>query len=111
MFRFGLILAGLMAAVVVTSTGMEARADHRSSGNSRGFGGYGMSGGYSRSHDHGYGRSSDSYGHGGYSQGWSGSGYRSSHYDYQPTQIQIHRGHIDVNPGHYDRYSSPHRGW
>ena len=76
----------------------------------------GPSRGYSsRSYDSfgGYGRSSyGGYGYGGYSQGGYGHGWSgSSYYDYHPTQIQIQRGHIDVQPGHYDRHSSRHWGW
>lgn len=104
------VLVAVMGIALVGAT--VAQADHRSSG----FGGYGSSRGYSsRSCDSfgGYGGGSyGGYGSGGYSRGWSGSSGRgSSHYDYHPTQIQIHRGHIDVQPGHYDRHSSRHWGW
>ena len=103
MKRLMAVVAVLVAIAAVGTSA--ARADHRSSGYGRGFGGY------SQSHNHGYSQSYGGYGHGGYSHGWSGSGYRSSHYDYHPTEIRFHRGHIDVQPGHYDRHSSRHWGW
>lgn len=109
MKRTAKILAAVMGIALVGAT--MARADHGSSGFEGGFGGScGPSRGYSGP-SYGYG-SSGGFGYGGYSQGWSGSSWRgSSHYDYQPTQIQIHRGRIDVQPGHYDRFSTRHRGW
>lgn len=111
MFRFSMVLAGSMTAVLVTGFS-EARADYRSGG----FGGScGPSIGYSSQSYGGFGGYGGSYGghgYGNYGRGWSGSSGRgSSHYDYQPTQIRIERGHIDVQPGHYDRHSSRHRGW
>ena len=109
MKRAAKILVAVMGIALVGVT--VARADHRPSG----FGGYGASRGYSsRSCDsvgEFGGGSFGGYGYSGYSRGWSGSSGRgSSHYDYQPTQIQFHRGHVDVNLGHYDRHSSRHRG-
>ena len=111
MKRAAKILVAVMGMALVGAT--VAQADHGSSG----FGnGCAPSRSYSsRSYDSfgGYGGGSfGGYGYSGYSRGWSGaSGRGSSHYDYQPAQIQIHRGHIDVQPGHYDRHSSRHRGW
>lgn len=103
MKRTAKILVAVMGIALVGAT--MARADHGSSGFG---GGFGSSCGPSRS----YSAPSYGYGYGGSSRGWSGSsGLGSSHYDYQPAQIQIHRGHIDVLPGHYDRHSSRHRGW
>ena len=109
MKRTAKILVAVMGIALVGAT--IARADHGSSG----FGGdFGSSCGPSRGYSapsYGYG-SYGGYGSGGYSRGWSGSSGRgASHYDYQPTQIQIHRGHIDAQPGHYDRHSSRHWGW
>lgn len=110
MKRTAKILVAVMGIALVGAT--VAQADHRSSG----FGGScAPSFGYSsRSYDSfgGYGGSFGGSGYGSYGRGASGSSWRgSSHYDYQPAQIQIHRGHIDVVPGHYDRHSSRHRGW
>ena len=109
MKRTAKILVAVMGIALVGAT--IARADHGSSGVGGDFGSScGPSRGYSGP-SYGYG-SSGGYGYGGYSQGWSGSSWRgSSYYDYHPTQIQIHRGHIDVNPGHYDRHFSRHHGW
>ncbi len=111
MKRMMAVVAVLVAIAAVGTSA--ARADHRSSGFG---GGCGPSRGYSsRSYDSfgGYGGGSfGAYGYGGDSRGWSGSSGRgSSHYNYQPTQIQIHRGHIDVQAGHYDRHSLRHWGW
>lgn len=110
MKRATMVLVAVMGIALVGAT--VARADHRSVGfggscgpsigySSRSYGGFG-----------GYGGSFSGNGYGSYGRGWSSSSSRgSSHYDYQPTEIRFHRGHIDVQPGHYDRHSSRHWGW
>ena len=119
MKRFRLVLLA-MAAVVIGSVVGEARAEHGSSGFGGGFSdscgpsrsysapAYDSYGGYGRG---GYG--SSGYGYGG--QSWSAPSrpawHGSTYYDYHPTQIQIQRGHISVQPGHYDRHSTRHWGW
>lgn len=107
MIRTAKTLVAVMGIALVGAT--VAQADHRSSG----FGGScGPSIGYSSRSYGGYGGSFGGSGYGSYGRGWSGSSSRgSSHYDYHPTEIRFHRGHIDVQPGHYDRHSSRHRGW
>lgn len=101
MKRFGKILVAVMGIALVGATMAQA--------------GYGPSRGHSSRSTYSFGGHGSSYGghsYGSYSRGWSGSyGRGSSHYDYQPTQIRIERGHIDVQPGHYDRSSSRHHGW
>ncbi len=105
MKRAGIILAALITAVVFGMGGAAAQADHYS----HGFGGsYRSNNSYSNP-SYGYGQNhSHNQGYGSYG---NYGGRSSTHYDYHPTQVQFHRGHVHVNPGHYDLHRSGRGHW
>ncbi len=108
----GMKLAAVAVLSVVGMTGV-AQADHWSWGRtnqscepsySRWSSGYEAPGSYGRNYDRGIGEFGGSYG-----SYWSRPSYHNtSHYDYHPTEVRVHRNHLHVSPGHYDYHRSGH---
>ena len=99
-----------------------ALAGGAATASAQGYGGYGCGPGYNvgyGGYSPGYNLNSPGYG-GGYTAGYGGYGLgyggvthsrRSGHYDYHPSTVHIHRGHLEYSSGHYDRHQSAHRRW
>lgn len=107
MSKFIAVLGAGVLGVTMFSANAEAQCGS-GYGTGYSYGGYAApSYGYGR---YGYSPQIRSYSNYNYGSAYGYGGYHNtSHYDYHAPSVYQHRGHFDVQPGHYDVHRSGHR--